>query len=193
MSPCYLKTSMASQAQIEANRRNSQKSTGPATAAGKSASSLNALKTGTYAESLLIHGEDPETLDDLAREYTPPAAPSAPANRPPSTPSSTPTGSSAACAASTSHSYVITSRLSILSWPVWHSELWDRNGHLMDRRRHFILVVVQRTHVSLVAERGHWVYTRGSPGRQICGHDRDGQHQHCGCSQRSWIGGRYTE
>jgi len=69
MSPCYLGTSMATQAQIEANRRNSQKSTGPASAAGKAASSLNAVKTGIYAESLLIHGESPEALDDLVREY----------------------------------------------------------------------------------------------------------------------------
>jgi len=60
---------MATQAQIDANRRNSQKSTGPVSAAGKLASSLNALKTGTYAESLLIHGESAETLDDLARQY----------------------------------------------------------------------------------------------------------------------------
>ena len=69
MSPCYLRTSMASQAQIEANRRNSQKSTGPVSAAGKASSSLNALKTGVYAESLLIHGEAADTLDDLARDY----------------------------------------------------------------------------------------------------------------------------
>ena len=69
MSPCYLRTSMASQAQIEANRRNSQKSTGPVTDAGKAASSQNALKTGIYAESLLIQGESAETLDDLARQY----------------------------------------------------------------------------------------------------------------------------
>ena len=60
---------MATQAQIDANRRNSRKSTGPVTAAGKLASSLNALKTGTYAESLLIHGESADTLDDLARQY----------------------------------------------------------------------------------------------------------------------------
>ena len=69
MSPCYLKTIMATQAQIEANRRNSQKSTGPATADGKAASSRNALKTGIYAESLLIDGESGDTLDDLARQY----------------------------------------------------------------------------------------------------------------------------
>jgi hypothetical protein len=69
MSPCYFRTIMATQAQIEANRRNSQKSTGPATAAGKAASSLNALKSGIYAESLLILGESAETFEDLAREY----------------------------------------------------------------------------------------------------------------------------
>src|SRR3954447_6231052 len=62
-------TSMATHAQIEANRRNSQKSTGPATDAGKLASSLNALKTGIYAESLLIQGESAEPLDALARQY----------------------------------------------------------------------------------------------------------------------------
>src|SRR4051794_33986041 len=62
-------TSMASQTQIEANRRNSQKSTRPATDAGKLASSLNALKTSIYAESLLILGESAETLDDLAGQY----------------------------------------------------------------------------------------------------------------------------
>src|SRR3954465_2822577 len=69
MSPCYLETIMATQAQVEANRRNSKKSTGPATAGGKAASSRNALKTGLYAESLLIDGESPDTPDDLPREY----------------------------------------------------------------------------------------------------------------------------
>jgi hypothetical protein len=48
---------MATQAQIDANRRNSQRSTGPVAAAGKAASCLNAVKTGLYAESLLIQGE----------------------------------------------------------------------------------------------------------------------------------------
>ncbi len=60
---------MASEAQIQANRRNSQKSTGPRTEPGKAASSRNALKTGLYAQSLLIQGEDAEALDTLAREY----------------------------------------------------------------------------------------------------------------------------
>jgi hypothetical protein len=60
---------MATTAQIEANRRNSQKSTGPRTEAGKSASAQNATRSGLYAASLLIEGEDPEELDTLVREY----------------------------------------------------------------------------------------------------------------------------
>src|SRR5689334_24591317 len=61
---------MASSAQIEANRRNSQKSTGPRTPAGKTASSQNALKSGLYSESLLIVGEESDDLDALAADYT---------------------------------------------------------------------------------------------------------------------------
>jgi hypothetical protein len=56
---------MSSQLQIEANRRNSQKSTGPRTAAGKAISSQSALGCGIYAESETIRDEDasdPETL-----------------------------------------------------------------------------------------------------------------------------------
>jgi hypothetical protein len=40
---------MATPAQIEANRRNARKSTGPKTAAGKAASSRNALTHGLTA------------------------------------------------------------------------------------------------------------------------------------------------
>jgi len=60
---------MATRKQIEANRRNAQKSTGPVTEAGKAASSLNAVKTGLYAESLIIPGENQEDLDALTAEY----------------------------------------------------------------------------------------------------------------------------
>ncbi len=42
---------MTSQKQIEANRRNAKKSTGPKTAAGKLNSSRNALKNGKYSKS----------------------------------------------------------------------------------------------------------------------------------------------
>ena len=60
---------MASPAQINANRANSQKSTGPRTDAGKSASRFNALQHGLDAESLIIPGEDPAAYDALAADY----------------------------------------------------------------------------------------------------------------------------
>jgi hypothetical protein len=58
---------MASVAQIQANRSNAQKSTGPRTAEGKAAASQNAVKHGLLAEQVVIHGEDPAEFD-LYRE-----------------------------------------------------------------------------------------------------------------------------
>ncbi|MBN2133328.1 MAG: hypothetical protein JW741_27770, partial [Sedimentisphaerales bacterium] len=49
---------MATQAQIQANRSNAQKSTGPRTTDGKAAVSQNALKHGLCAERTVIAGED---------------------------------------------------------------------------------------------------------------------------------------
>jgi hypothetical protein len=43
---------MASQAQIDANRRNSQRSTGPKTEAGKARAALNALKDGSHTKTV---------------------------------------------------------------------------------------------------------------------------------------------
>ena len=60
---------MATQKQIEANRRNSQHSTGPRTAAGKAISRGNAMRTGIYAESLDIRGEEARALQQLTAEY----------------------------------------------------------------------------------------------------------------------------
>ena len=60
---------MATERQIEANRRNSQSSTGPRTPEGKSASRFNALKSGIDAQSLVIPGEDPAGLEALTDEY----------------------------------------------------------------------------------------------------------------------------
>jgi len=60
---------MATLAQIEANRRNSQKSTGPRTASGKLTTSQNALKTGIYAEAEVIPGETAADLDSLSADY----------------------------------------------------------------------------------------------------------------------------
>ena len=60
---------MATERQIEANRRNSQSSTGPRTPEGKSASRFNALKSGIDAQALVIPGEDPAELEALTDEY----------------------------------------------------------------------------------------------------------------------------
>ncbi len=60
---------MSSQLQIDANRRNSQKSTGPRTVAGKAASSQNALGSGLYAQSQIIIGERQSDFEDLAAAF----------------------------------------------------------------------------------------------------------------------------
>ena len=58
--------SMASALQIAANRRNSKRSSGPRTEAGKSSSRRNALKHGmTSAKLILIEGEDENDFFDL--------------------------------------------------------------------------------------------------------------------------------
>ena len=53
-----------SEAKLEANRRNAQKSTGPRTEAGKKRSSLNAVTHGLRAETLVLLDEDPQVLED---------------------------------------------------------------------------------------------------------------------------------
>src|ERR1022692_2523065 len=60
---------MSTPSQIAANRLNAQKSTGPRSAQGKAASSANSLKTGLYARSQVIDGEDPAELRALADSY----------------------------------------------------------------------------------------------------------------------------
>jgi hypothetical protein len=60
---------MATQAQINANRANALKSTGPRSAEGKSASRFNALKHGIDAASIVIPGEDPADYDALFADY----------------------------------------------------------------------------------------------------------------------------
>jgi hypothetical protein len=60
---------MATLRQIESNRRNAAKSTGPRSVEGKAASRLNALKTGIHAESVIIADEDPEALTQLAESF----------------------------------------------------------------------------------------------------------------------------
>jgi len=60
---------MASPAQLTASRVNGALSHGPVTSEGKAISSQNALKLGVYSEALIIPGEDPADLGQLAAEY----------------------------------------------------------------------------------------------------------------------------
>jgi len=60
---------MASKRQIEANRRNAQKSTGPKSPEGKAVSSMNALKTGLYAVSEVLPTENPAKYQELIARY----------------------------------------------------------------------------------------------------------------------------
>ena len=54
---------MATQAQINANKENSQKSTGPRTAKGKKAVSQNAVKHGFFTREAVIRDEDQADFD----------------------------------------------------------------------------------------------------------------------------------
>src|SRR5271157_613026 len=69
---------MSTQRQKEANKQNSQKSTGPKSEEGKAKSALNRLSHGLASNATLVHGEDPEEfkalLTDLATEYDPATA-----------------------------------------------------------------------------------------------------------------------
>jgi len=60
---------MSSQRQIEANRRNAQKSTGPTSVTGKAVSSMNALKSGIHAKSLVLPSEKLADLEQLIDDY----------------------------------------------------------------------------------------------------------------------------
>ena len=55
---------MATDAQINANRQNSRKSTGPRTEAGRNRSRFNAVKHGFRAEKAILPDEDPAALQE---------------------------------------------------------------------------------------------------------------------------------
>jgi len=59
---------MASEAQIQANRANAQKSTGPRTTEGKAAVAQNAVKHGLRAEQMVIKGEDPGQFESYREQ-----------------------------------------------------------------------------------------------------------------------------
>src|ERR671912_2997889 len=56
---------MTSEKQVQANRRNALKSTGPKTPEGKAAVRLNANKHGLRSQEVLLPGEDGEALKEL--------------------------------------------------------------------------------------------------------------------------------
>ena len=66
---------MATLKQFEANRRNALKSTGPKTPEGKAAVSMNSLRHGLRARTVVLPGEDREEFnqlcDDLQVEWNP--------------------------------------------------------------------------------------------------------------------------
>ena len=72
---------MSTRKQRRANRLNALKSTGPRTAEGKHASSLNALKSGLDAKSQIVPGESPEEFAGLQAEYIAQFAPATPEQR----------------------------------------------------------------------------------------------------------------
>ncbi len=56
---------MTTERQVEANRRNAQRSTGPKTEKGKAVAKFNALRHGLTAKEVVIPGEDEEAFMDL--------------------------------------------------------------------------------------------------------------------------------
>ena len=66
---------MASPAQLAANRRNAQKSTGPRTIEGRKRASLNALKSGMTAKTVVLPHESAADYDEirtaLIEDYSP--------------------------------------------------------------------------------------------------------------------------
>jgi hypothetical protein len=66
---------MATKEQIAANRRNAKKSTGPTSPAGKAVASMNNLRHGLRARTIILPGETQEEFDEilagLQQEYQP--------------------------------------------------------------------------------------------------------------------------
>ena len=61
---------MATQSQIQANRRNALNSTGPRTPEGKARSSANSFKHGLSARFRVLTSENQDDFDDLLAELT---------------------------------------------------------------------------------------------------------------------------
>src|SRR5215472_11522592 len=72
---------MSTQNQIEANRRNALKSTGPKSDEGKARSSMNALCHGLTAAQAVLPHEDPDDYEKLRRGMLESYAPENPAEQ----------------------------------------------------------------------------------------------------------------
>jgi hypothetical protein len=72
---------MATEKQIQANRRNAQNSTGARSAEGKAASSRNALETGLCCRGIIIGHESSIPLEELEGQFTAEYLPVTPAER----------------------------------------------------------------------------------------------------------------
>jgi hypothetical protein len=72
---------MASQRQIEANRSNSKKSTGPKSAEGKAAIRFNALRHGLTAENIVLSIEERPVFEQLHDEFLGEHQPGTPTER----------------------------------------------------------------------------------------------------------------
>jgi hypothetical protein len=66
---------MSSDRQIEANRQNAQRSTGPRTADGKARVASNALKHGLTGKQVVLPGEDPAEFDSFRSDLIADLAP----------------------------------------------------------------------------------------------------------------------
>jgi hypothetical protein len=60
---------MTSQARIDANRINAQKSTGPSSEEGKAKTRFNAVTHGAYIVAPELTGQDPEALEQRRQDY----------------------------------------------------------------------------------------------------------------------------
>ena len=69
-SALYPGTAMATERQIQANRTNAAKSTGPRTPAGKPASSQSSTRHNSMASTVVLHGESIGRFDELAAALT---------------------------------------------------------------------------------------------------------------------------
>ena len=69
---------MATQAQVQANRSNAQKSTGPRTAEGKAVAAQNAVRHGLLAKEVVVKGEDPGEFEFYRQQMLEELAPAGP-------------------------------------------------------------------------------------------------------------------